>query len=127
MTRVEDVLFEALRVLRPGGTFIASTLMPDVDTSKAFMNAIKRYESADESDLPAGHTREEILAAMREFIDRGAGLLRLQEEGQFRFWSPEDFGAMLTVAGFEGVSTTVSLGSPPQGAIAIGRKRQRPN
>ena len=123
LQRVDDALFEVHRILRPGGVFVASTLMPDIDTSKAFMNAIRLYEDPT-TVVPDGHDRQTVLQAMREFIDRGAELLRLEEEGLFHFWTAEAFGDLLRAAGFDAVTTTTSLGSPAQAAIAVGTKRK---
>jgi ubiquinone/menaquinone biosynthesis C-methylase UbiE len=122
MERVEDTLFEVRRVLRPGGFFIASTLLPDTDSSKVFMEAIRHYETVGEEHLPKGLARETILQALREFVDRGAGLLRLEEEGIFHFWHADAFSRLFVAAGFQDVKVSKSFGDPAQACIAMGRK-----
>ena len=123
MSHVGDALFEVRRVLRSGGTFVASTLLPDADQSKIFLQAIKEYEIMPESKLPEGLERQTILTALREFVDRGANLLRLEEEGAFHFWSASDFAGLMQRAGFADVNLTLSFGVPPQGAIVRCRNR----
>ena len=122
MERVADTLYEVRRVLEPGGVFVCSTLVPDADSSKFFMNAIKHYESVPDREIPQGMERAVILQALREFLDRGAGLLRLEEEGVFHFWSPEDFERLLVNAGFTDITLKSSFGDPSQAVIACARK-----
>ena len=117
MSHVDDTLFEIRRILRPSGTFVASTLLPDTDQSKNFLGIIKHIETMPEEDLPEGQTREVVLQALREFVDAGSELLRLEEEGVFRFWSGAEFTDLIMQSGFFQPKLSLSFGRPPQGAI----------
>jgi len=112
-----DTLSELHRVLAPGGTLVASSMKPDADGSKLFLDLVAEIESMPEAALPAGHGREALLAEARAFASSAAGLLRLEEEGAFRFFRGEELRAMAMEVGFEEVEVVPGFGDPPQAVI----------
>jgi hypothetical protein len=110
------------RVLVPGGTLVVSSMRPDADTSKLFLDLIAHLENADDADLPADVDRAKLLSAARDFVNRAADLLRRREEGLFRFYSDAELAHVLALAGFEDTVTMASFGSPPQAVIVRCRR-----
>jgi ubiquinone/menaquinone biosynthesis C-methylase UbiE/dienelactone hydrolase len=117
-----DVLFEARRVLRPGGLLLASSMTLDADSSKLFTDLIGFLESAPQDQLPPGSDRQTLLKTARGFLDHASELFRCVEEGLFRFYRPSDIRALLQVAGFEDVRLREAFGEPHQAVIAVARK-----
>lgn len=109
-------------VLRPGGTLIASTMLPDMDSSKAFVAAIDEVESGKVENFPPGLHKDDLLEALRSFCDKSSNLLRLEEEGSFIFWSPDDFEWMIARSGFESIDHCLSCGEPPLATIVVAKK-----
>ncbi len=103
------------RLLRPGGTILISSMRPDSDVSMIFTDYVN--EVHDQGDDAA--TSHE-LAGAQAILSEAAALFELEEEGYFRFYTEEELGALLTDAGFTGVETFRSLGTPTQAVIARG-------
>ena len=120
----EDTLFEIARVMRPGARLTISSMLPDMDSSKAFVGAVNFVESADEKDLPGDFDRQTLLVALREFADKSSKLVHLEEEGSFKFFSADEMSQLLMTAGFEDVETRLSCGDPPLAVIATAIKAQ---
>lgn len=118
----DDALFEMRRVLRPGARLMVSSMLPDMDSSKLFVNAVDTVERMQEKDVPSGWTKAGLLDALRAFANRSSRLLHLEEEGAFKFFSADEMVNMLMLAGFENVQFTMSCGDPPLAVIATGIK-----
>ena len=91
----QDLLWECRRVLRPGGRLVLSSMIPDADSSKLYLDLVNRLQELPEEGLPEGHTRESLLASTRAYAESAAELLRLEED------SDDPCGA--TVVSGEGV------------------------
>ncbi|MFO0750583.1 MAG: methyltransferase domain-containing protein [Myxococcota bacterium] len=117
MDEPEDVLFEAWRVLRPGGRLVVSSLVPDYDMSKLYVAIVERFESLPESELPPGVGREVLLSSARRFVDHAAELFRLAEEGHFRLYDTQSLLALVRCRGFVDASAELVFGDPPQAVI----------
>ena len=122
MVHPEDTLSEIYRVTKPGGRVAISSMLPGMDSSKAFMNAVQFVETADEKDLPGNFDRETLLLALRDFADRSSKLVHLEEEGSFTFFAARDLARMLQCSGFEEVETHLSCGEPALAVIATGTR-----
>ncbi|MEW5977579.1 MAG: PilZ domain-containing protein [Acidobacteriota bacterium] len=118
----EESLGEFYRALKPGGSLVLSTFRPDMDISRIYMALVLKIENDPQYCPPAGMTREAFLAAVRAFSNSAAFLLRLEEEGHFRFFSREELKILLENAGFSRVSIYESFGQPAQAYIAVGIK-----
>ena len=120
MVHPEDTLSEIYRVTKPGGHVAISSMLPDMDSSKAFMNAVQFVERAPAEDLPGNMDRETLLVALRAFADKSSKLVHLEEEGSFTFFAPADLARMMQCSGFEDVQTHLSCGDPALAVIATG-------
>lgn len=113
----EDCLYEAWRVLRPGGRLVVSSLVVDADTSKLYLELIARLEAMRDDEVPPGQTRDSLLASARRFVDRAAELFRIEEEGLFRFYDGDALRRLVLERGFVDARVEPSFGEPPQAAI----------
>ena len=113
----DDALSEIRRVLVPGGRLVLSTLAPDADGSACFVNAVKYLESAPEEELIPGYDRQTLISALREFLNSAANLMRLEEEGVFKFWNARELTDLIVSAGFMAAEAKMSMGSSLQAVI----------
>jgi len=117
-----ETLTEFVRCLKPGGKIVFSSMKPDVDTGRTYMNALRRLESKEEVHLPDGFTRESLINGIRKRINSIAFLLQLAEEVQFRFFFEDEMLQLAERAGLSRVELCQSYGDPSQAYIAVGHK-----
>lgn len=127
LSHPEDTVAEAWRVLRGGGVFVASSMIPDSDSSRMYLDLVQRLQHLPETELPARtidaeKTRTELANAARRFVEHAAQLFRLEEEGLFRFYSHESLSSLVTRRGFVDVKIVRSFGAPPQAVVITCRK-----
>ncbi|TNF38145.1 MAG: methyltransferase domain-containing protein [Deltaproteobacteria bacterium] len=118
----EDLLYEAWRVLAPGGRLVVSSMIADSDSSKLYLELVDHLEALPADELPAEHTREALLQAARAFVDHAAELYRLEEEGLFTFYDADALVALVTQRGFVEPRVTRAFGAPAQAVIVSCRK-----
>jgi ubiquinone/menaquinone biosynthesis C-methylase UbiE/dienelactone hydrolase len=116
----EDTLDEVRRVLVPGGRLVVSSMRRDADSSKLFHDLLEWFGKAPASELGDRWSREELMGATRSFLDQAAELLRLEEEGVFRFYDAAELEGVLRRAGFDHVGVQTGFGRPSQAVIAWG-------
>lgn len=120
LQRPEDVISEAYRVLKRGGRLVLSSLVRDSESSQLYLGIIHRIESLPVDALPAGDpetTRAALIAAARRFVEHGADLLRLEEEGLFRFYDADELARLVVLRGFVKVQVDRTFGIPPQAVV----------
>jgi ubiquinone/menaquinone biosynthesis C-methylase UbiE len=112
-----DAVAEIWRVLKPGGRLVMSTMRRDADSSKNFLDLVDLFERQSLEEVGSEERRQELIAAARRFLDRASDLFRMEEEGLYTFWDPEEFARLVRLGGFKDVTTEESFGSPPQAVI----------
>lgn len=117
-----ETLSEFVRCLKPGGRIVYSSMMPDVDTSRVYQKALKKLQSNQPLELPAGHTRESLVESIRAHINSGARLLQMAEEMQFNFFSKEEMQRLGERSGLSRIEVFPAFGDRPQATIAVGYK-----
>jgi SAM-dependent methyltransferase/pimeloyl-ACP methyl ester carboxylesterase len=111
------VLQDILRLLRPGGRLVASSLCSDADISQLYVESVAEFRlGVAGSDLP-GIEDAEISVVAQNFLNDAARILRFEELGMFRFWEATEIRDLVSNIGFIDVEVTTSLGSPPQALI----------
>lgn len=116
------LLDEMLRILKPGGTLVLSSLCRDADISRLYVESL--------AEMQVSETRAAIpeLAAVsldrvaRNFLNDAARILEFEEQGAFAFWEPEELQAMLARAGFRDVETHRAFGTPAQAVVVRARR-----
>jgi ubiquinone/menaquinone biosynthesis C-methylase UbiE len=122
LPNVEDLLSEAIELLRPGGRLVLSSLRRDADISRIYVDGI--------SELPPDRVREhfgetaveDFDRLQRQFLNDAARLIDFEEAGHFRFWDADELERAVTKAGFVDVCSKAVFGEPPQ-AVVVGARR----
>ena len=95
----EALLRELHRVLKPGGTFVASSMKPHCDLSVIYRDSIAQQVTSEE------------IEAGRDLL-RAAGKIKLKEEiGHYAFFSQTELAGLLLDAGFNVRESHQSLGN----------------
>jgi ubiquinone/menaquinone biosynthesis C-methylase UbiE len=110
----QTVLDELYRLLAPGGVIVLSSLKPNFDQSKSYIEEAETI--AKRTDL-GDVERERLLASLREFGAFVGNVMELEEEGRFRFFSTDEFVQAIRAAGFVEARTCEGFGDPPTAAI----------
>ena len=116
----DETLRELCRSLRPGGVLVASTMKPDTDISKIQRELVEQV-GRDEVELPEGWTQQALLDELRAYTSAAAFLLRLTEEGTFRFFTAEQLRGLMEGAGLVDVHLRECFGDPVQAYVASGK------
>src|SRR5262249_8853992 len=102
--------------LAPGGKIIVSSLLPDFDPSRLYVELVATVR-ADGSLTEAA--RAEHIDALRRFAGTAGQIVELEDIGRFTFFDGDRLRAMLDEAGFRDIRTYHGLGSPPAAVIAV--------
>jgi len=113
----QALVAEAVRLLRPGGRLVVSSLSPDADMSKLFRDGLEELRSRIAKD---DWVVTELEDSARAYLNHASRLLDLEEAGDFRFLECEDLEAILRSAGLRGVEASRALGDPAQAIIVSG-------
>lgn len=112
-------LREMHRLLRPGGTLVVSSILPNFDPSKLYTEGVdilaRQAEAGDES---AGRKLE----ALRHYGNMVSRLIELEEDGRFRFLDRAALTALVSEAGFARVHAFHAFGSPPTAILVRAEK-----
>lgn len=112
-----ELLRAAARALRPGGRLVLSSMRRDADISRIYVNALAELPP----DRRVAHfgpvSAAQFEQIQRVFLNDAATLVRLEEEGRFRFYDAPELEAMLREAGLKPERARMAFGSPPQAVI----------
>jgi len=117
----DEIFLDFYRMLKPNGRLLVSSMKPDSDISLIFTNYVDKVQHFDFSDTDI-KTQDISLLGAREMLNEAATLLKLEEEGYFKFFSEEELVNMFKTSGFSQIRVHSSLGNPPQASIVTGRK-----
>lgn len=115
-----SVLKEVYRMLDAHGVLVVSSLKPNFDSSKSYLEeaeVISKRTDIDETE------RERLLASLREFSAFVARLIELEDEGRFKFFAADDLADLVKEAGFSNVRAHEALGLPPSAVIVRAEKK----
>ncbi len=122
VSEAKKLLQEVFRLLRPGGRIVVSTPMRDADLSKIYVEGIAELQEDRVTETFGEKVAASFGALQRDFLNAGARLLQLEEDGYFTFWDSPELEDLLSGAGFSSVSSRTAFGDPPQVAMACGVK-----
>ena len=111
----EGLLRDVLRVLRPGGRLVVSTLRRDADLSLIWAENERALRV--DSGLEQGYGTSGLDDGLRSFFNDASRLMLLEEDGLFRFWEPQELMTLVGQAGFVNVTHELALGEPPQAVV----------
>jgi ubiquinone/menaquinone biosynthesis C-methylase UbiE len=118
----ERLLAEAYSILRPGGRLVVSTLRPDADVSKLFVDGLSELRAGRARDYFGVEEEKRVVESARLFLNDAARVLDFEEQGRFRFWDSVSFERLIRQAGFRDVEVQVSFGEPPQAIVLTARR-----
>ena len=113
----EALLCEIHRVLRRGGRLVLSSLRRDADMSKLYTEGLAELRAGRAREIFGRVGEKQLDDAARGYLNEASRLLDLEENGTFRFWDPQELGHIVRRAGFRLLSTSRSLGIPPQAVV----------
>lgn len=117
------LLKDARRLLRPGGRMVISSFLPDTDLSGPLKRLLGRISHATAAGETVGPWRsDDVLDAVRSYVNDAAKLLDLACDGVFRFYDAPALTDLLAAAGFRNIRTTAAFGDPGQAIIASGER-----
>ena len=102
--------------LRRGACLVASTFRPDADFSQVYVTLLRDIRNGVAS-LPRGYDEDRFLQAVREYMNSAAFLLRLFDEGRFRFFEAEEFAELFAGAGLTVRAVERTFGAPPRAVV----------
>lgn len=112
-------LREMHRLLRPGGTLVVSSILPNFDPSKLYTEGVDILaRQAEAGDERAGRKLE----ALRHYGNMVSRLIELEEDGRFRFLDRAALTALVSEAGFARVHAFHAFGSPPTAILVRAEK-----
>jgi SAM-dependent methyltransferase len=118
-----EALLRAMHaLLRPGGRLVLSTLRPDADVSKLYVEGADELRAGQGAELFEPDELARVDDALRTFLNDAARVLDLEERGRFRFWDAPELARLVERAGFRGVKTRPSFGDPPQAIVLSAHK-----
>jgi ubiquinone/menaquinone biosynthesis C-methylase UbiE len=115
----QAAMHEMFRLLSSGGVLVLSSLKPNFDLSKPY---IEEARAIVEDASLAEDERERLLSSLREFASFAGLVTELEDDGRFRFLDGEDLRRMAQAAGFREVHVFDGFGDPPLAAIVMARK-----
>jgi len=115
----QTVVDELLRALKPGGVVVLSTMKPNFDSSKSYLEEaqiIAKKHNLDDME------RTRLLDSLREFASFVGCVMELEDEGRFTFFSAEQISSMVDKAGFQNIRVVESFGQPATAFVVQARK-----
>jgi ubiquinone/menaquinone biosynthesis C-methylase UbiE len=115
----KSVLTEFYRALTPGGKIVLSSLKPNFDSSKSY---IEEAEEISKRTNITGEEKERLLGSLREFSSFIGTLIELEDNGRFKFFTTNELKELMNETGFCNIRVKESLGNPPTAIIVSAEK-----
>jgi len=115
----KSVLAEFYRILAPGGKIVLSSLKPNFDSSKSYMEEAEEINKR--TDI-SGEEKERLLVSLREFSSFIGALIELEDNGRFKFFPSNELKDLMNETGFCNIAIKESLGNPSTAIIVSAEK-----
>jgi hypothetical protein len=92
-------------------------MRPDADTSHLFGELRDALQGLEATDDAGEARRQAMLDSARSLLGSAAELLRLEEEGMFRFYNADGLAELVLTAGFREAEIHEAFGTPPQAVV----------
>jgi len=115
----KSVLTELYRVLAPAGKIVLSSLKPNFDSSKSYIEEAE--EIGKRTDL-TDEDKGRLLGSLREFSSFISTLIELEDNGRFKFFTTNELKDLMDETGFCNIRVKESLGNPPTAIIVSAEK-----
>jgi len=119
-----ELLRAVAQILRPGGRLVLSSMRKDADISRIYVNALAELPPDRRIAHFGPDAARHFEQIQRVFLNDAATLVRLEEEGRFRFYDADELESMLLEVGLVPEKRQAAFGSPPQ-AIIVSALRPR--
>jgi len=116
----KSVVKEFYRALALGGKIVLSSLKPNFDSSKSYLEEAQQI--SQRTDL-TDQEKERLLVSLREFSSFLATLIELEDNGRFKFFTTQEMKTLMDEAGFANIKIKESLGNPTTALITYAEKR----
>jgi ubiquinone/menaquinone biosynthesis C-methylase UbiE len=122
LSRPENFLREAFRILKSGGNLVVSGLKKDADISKLYVDGVAELRTQEGQERLEREVAANFDLLTQNFLNDASKLLDLEERGRFRFWDTRGLQDLVSKAGFSVVSDEFAFGDPPQAIVVTARK-----
>jgi len=116
-----EFLRQLTKVLPSGTRIVASSIRPDADISKEYVDLLGNIQTGRIS-APDGYTQDRFRQAVRDYMNSAAWLLRLTDEGTFHLFDKEEFVQLFENAGLKVLNAEMSFGTPHRAVVVRAQK-----
>ncbi|MFO7560841.1 MAG: methyltransferase domain-containing protein [Desulfobacterales bacterium] len=121
LSNPSEFLRQLTKVLPSGARIVASSIRPDADISKEYVDLLENIRTG-QVRAPDGYTQDRFRQAVRDYMNSAAWLLRLTDEGTFHLFDKEEFVQLFKNSGLKVLAAEMSFGTPHRAVVLKAEK-----